>query len=61
MNKQPGFVHAHWCGNTECELKMKEIKGTKSRCILESKDYENEKCVVCGRDAKHEVVCGIQY
>lgn len=61
MNKQPGFVHAHWCGNTECELKMKEIKGTKSRCILESKDYENEKCVVCGKDAKHEVVWGIQY
>ena len=61
MNKQPGFVHAHWCGNTECELKMKEIKGTKSRCILKSKDYENEKCVVCGKDAKHEVVWGIQY
>lgn len=61
MNKQPGFVHAHWCGNTECELKMKEIKGTKSRCILESKDYENEKCVVCEKDAKHEVVWGIQY
>lgn len=61
MNKQPGFVHAHWCGNTECELKMKEIKGTKSRCILESKDYENEKCVVCGKDAKYEVVWGIQY
>ena len=61
MNKQPGFVHAHWCGNTECELKMKEIKGTKSRCILESKDYENEKCAVCGKDAKHEVVWGIQY
>ncbi len=61
MNKQPGFVHAHWCGNTECELKMKEIKGTKSRCILESKDYKNEKCVVCGKDAKHEVVWGIQY
>lgn len=61
MNKQPGFVHAHWCGNTECELKMKEIKGTKSRCILESKYNENEKCVVCGKDAKHEVVWGIQY
>ena len=61
MNKQPGFVHAHWCGNTECELKMKEIKGTKSRCILESKDYKNEKCVVCGKNAKHEVVWGIQY
>ena len=61
MNKQPGFVYAHWCGNTECELKMKEIKGTKSRCIVETKDYTDEKCVVCGKPAKHEVVWGIQY
>ena len=61
MNKQPGFVYAHWCGNEECELKMKEIKGTKSRCIVETKDYTDEKCVVCGKPAKHEVVWGIQY
>ena len=61
METKPGFVYAHWCGNEECELKMKEIKGTKSRCIVESKDYENEKCVVCGKEAKHKVVWGIQY
>ena len=61
MNNNPGFVNAYWCGNEECELKMKEIKGTKSRCILESKDYEEEKCVVCGKKAKHKVVWGIQY
>ncbi len=61
MNNHPGFVNAYWCGNEECELKMKEIKGTKSRCIIESKDYENEKCVVCGNHAKHKVVWGIQY
>ena len=61
MNNHPGFVNAHWCGNEECELKMKEIRGTKSRCIVESKDYETEKCIVCGKKAKHKVVWGIQY
>jgi len=61
MDEKPGFVNAHWCGNEECELKMKEIKGTKSRCIMESKEYETEKCVVCGKKAKHKVVWGIQY
>lgn len=61
MNNNPGFVNAHWCGNTECELKMKEIKGTKSRCIIETKEYEKEVCVVCGKAAKHKVVWGIQY
>ena len=61
MNTHPGFVKAHWCGSLDCELKMKEIKGTKSRCIIETKDYEDEVCVVCGKKAKHKVVWGIQY
>ena len=59
MDKQPGFIYAPWCGNTECELKMKEIKGLKSRCIVE--DNENEVCPVCGKKSKHIVVWGIQY
>ena len=61
MENHPGFVNAYWCGHEECETKMKEIRGTKSRCIVESKDYETEKCVVCGKKAKHKVVWGIQY
>ena len=61
MDEHPGFVNSYWCGNEECELKMKEIRGTKSRCIVESKEYEDEKCVVCGKKAKHKVVWGIQY
>lgn len=61
MNTHPGFVKAHWCGSLDCELKMKEIKGTKSRCIIETKDYEDKVCVVCGKKAKHKVVWGIQY
>ena len=59
MNKQPGFIYAPWCGKEQCELKMKEIKGLKSRCIVE--DNSNEKCPVCGEKSKHIVVWGIQY
>ncbi len=59
MDTQPGFIYAPWCGNTECELKMKEIKGLKSRCITE--DNEQETCPVCGKKSKHIVVWGIQY
>ena len=61
MNDKPGFIKAMWCGDEECELKMKEIKGTKSRCILENEKPINDKCVVCGKDAKHLVMWGIQY
>ncbi|MDD6244538.1 MAG: proline--tRNA ligase [bacterium] len=61
METQPGFIKAMWCGDEECELKMKEIKGTKSRCILEDAEKIDDKCVVCGKEAKHLVVWGIQY
>lgn len=59
MDTQPGFIYAPWCGNEECELKMKEVKGLKSRCITE----DNDECVcpVCGNKSKHIVVWGIQY
>jgi prolyl-tRNA synthetase len=59
MDTQPGFIYSPWCGSTECELKMKEIKGLKSRCIVE--DNEDGVCPVCGKKSKHTVVWGIQY
>lgn len=61
MNTTPGFVKADWCGNPECECKIKEIRGTKSRCILENEKPITGKCVVCGKPAKDLVVWGIQY
>ena len=59
LNKQPGFIHADWCGETLCEAKVKEIKGCKSRCITE--DKPTGKCAICGKDAKYHVIWGIQY
>lgn len=61
IKNHPGFIKADWCGDQECELKMKEINGTKSRCILEHTPLIDGKCVVCGKEAKHLVVWGIQY
>lgn len=61
ITSHPGFIKADWCGDEACELKMKEINGIKSRCILESEKTLTGKCVVCGKEAKHLVVWGIQY
>ena len=60
LNTQPGFIHAMWCGDKECEEKIKEIKGCKSRCIVEEEKID-DKCICCGKDAKYHVVWGIQY
>ena len=61
LNTQPGFIHAMWCGDSECENKIKEIKGCKSRCIVEDGERIDDKCVCCGKEAKEHVIWGIQY
>ena len=63
MEKQPGFVKAMWCGDLDCELKMKEIRGTKSRCIpfAEEQEHISDTCVCCGKPAKTMVIWGLQY
>ena len=60
LNTQPGFIKADWCGNPECETKIKEIKGCKSRCITEDKLVDG-KCVCCGHEAHYNVLWGLQY
>lgn len=60
IENHPGFIIADWCGDQVCEEALKEVGGLKSRCILEG-EPATHKCVVCGRDAKHKVVWGIQY
>ena len=61
IKQHPGFIKADWCGNTECEIKLKDKTGIKSRCILENEEKITGKCAICGRPAKEVVVWGIQY
>lgn len=61
LNTQPGFIHAMWCTDKACEEKIKEIRGCKSRCILEGAKPIDDKCVCCGKKADKLVVWGIQY
>ena len=59
---KPGFIKAMWCGEVECEDKLKEVTGgVKSRCIPFDAEVLSDKCVCCGRPAKHMVVWGRQY
>ncbi len=61
LNIRPCFVKAMWCGDEACELKVKEIRGAKSRCILENEKPISDKCAICGKPAKHLVVWDVQY
>jgi len=60
--EKPGFIRAMWCGETECEEKLKDITGgVKSRCIPFHEENLSETCVCCGKKAKHMVIWGRQY
>ena len=57
-----GFIKAMWCGDEECENKIKdETGGVKSRCIPFEEEHISDVCVCCGKPAKHMVVWGRQY
>jgi len=59
---KPGFIRAMWCGNSECEDKLKDVTGgVKSRCIPFTEEHISDVCVCCGKPAKHMVVWGKQY
>ncbi len=55
-----GFVFAPWCGDEACEDMVKEKTGIGSRCIYDEVSVGN-KCVCCGKEAKHNVVWAKAY
>ena len=56
-----GFVKTMWCGELDCELKMKEDLGVSSRCIPFAQENLGDICPICGKKAKHMVVWGVAY
>ncbi|MBR6046326.1 MAG: proline--tRNA ligase [Ruminococcus sp.] len=59
--KGDGFVEAMWCGEEACEDKVKELTGVGSRCIPFEQHNISDKCVCCGKPAKHMVLWAIAY
>ncbi len=61
FDKGNGFVKAMWCGDRECEDKIKEDLGVTSRCIPFDQEEISGKCVCCGRPAKKMVIWARAY
>ena len=59
--KGDGFVKAMWCGEEECEDKVKELTGVGSRCIPFEQEKLSDVCVCCGKPAKKMVYWGKAY
>ncbi len=62
FNTKQGFAKAMWCGSKECEEEIKAMTGgASSRCIPFDEEHLSDKCVCCGKDAKHMVYWGKSY
>ena len=59
--KGDGFIKAMWCGNEECEDKIKELTGAGSRCIPFEQEILSDKCVCCGKPANTMIYWGKAY
>ncbi|MBQ3573541.1 MAG: proline--tRNA ligase, partial [Clostridia bacterium] len=61
VDEKGGFVKAMWCGDEECELKIKEDTTATSRCIPFEQEQIADTCVCCGKPAKKMVYWGKAY
>ena len=60
-DNKPGFIKAMWCGDRECEDKLKDELGITSRCIPFEQEHLGDTCVCCGKPAKHMLYWGKAY
>jgi len=52
LEKKRGFLKAPWCGELECEEKIKEETGATVRVIPFEEKVGSSKCFFCGKKAK---------
>ncbi|SCP99574.1 proline--tRNA ligase [Anaerobium acetethylicum] len=61
IKEKPGFVKAMWCGDRECEEKIKEDTTATSRCMPFEQEQIADTCICCGKPAKTMVYWGKAY
>ncbi|MFI3312723.1 MAG: proline--tRNA ligase [Eubacteriales bacterium] len=61
QEEKGGFIKTMWCGDLECELKMKEEAGMSSRCMPFDQENLGDVCPICGKPAKTMIYWGVAY
>lgn len=58
---EDGFLMSHWCGNTECEIKVKNDTKATIRNIPFDQKKEEGVCIVCGAKSEGRVMFAKAY
>ncbi len=56
-----GFIRSMWCGDPECEAKVKDELEVSSRCMPFAQEKIGDVCAVCGRPADKLMYWGKAY
>ncbi len=55
FKERAGFVWAPWCGDAECEARIKAEAGGVTIRTIDADEKPSGKCLVCGKPAKYRV------
>jgi prolyl-tRNA synthetase len=61
MKTNPGFAKGMWCGEQDCEDKIKTDVAATIRCIPFEQENLGPVCHFCGKPAKHMVYVAKAY
>lgn len=61
LEKEGGFIYAHWDGTSETEEKIKEETKATIRCIPLNSSMEEGKCIYTGKPSKQRVLFAKAY
>ena len=51
IEKKRGLIKTYWCGNKDCEDKIKEETKASIRCIPFEQEEASGKCICCGKES----------
>jgi prolyl-tRNA synthetase len=61
MEEKRGFIKAYWCGNPDCEERIKQDSKATIRCLAMQENNEKGKCIYCGKESSSLVYFGRAY
>ena len=56
-----GFARSHWCGNDQCEERIKDDLSVTIRCIPFDSKEEKGNCIFCGESSDRRVIFAKAY
>lgn len=61
MKEKRGFVRAFWCGDPQCEAKIKADSRATTRCLPLDEEGADGKCIYCGKPAERKWIFAQAY